>query len=269
MDKLIHFVDTGGASDAPTLVFVHGFGCALGDWAAQYDFFKARYRCIACDLPGHGDTPPWPEHNRIAAMGADVAKLLTSLVITDAVLVGHSMGCRVVLQAALDEPTRVAGLGFMDGSWIGQGDPDTVRAGALRVFNEQTFSSMVTQLFGEMFNDDTFAELREGSIARAAARPARYATELFADLQAWDARFLQASIRALGVPSIAIQSTYLNAERQRVSINEGNTTPWLDLLRAERNDADIAIVPNAGHFNMIEKPDEVNAHLDAFLKRLT
>src|SRR6202040_2543107 len=38
----------------PTLIFVHGFACALDDWDGQVTALSPSLRCVALDLPGHG-----------------------------------------------------------------------------------------------------------------------------------------------------------------------------------------------------------------------
>jgi pimeloyl-ACP methyl ester carboxylesterase len=50
----INFVVRG--TDNPTLIFVHGFACSLDDWEKQFRGLSSRFRCVALDLPGHGDS---------------------------------------------------------------------------------------------------------------------------------------------------------------------------------------------------------------------
>src|SRR5277367_6423709 len=96
---LIHHVVTGAGK--PPIVFVHGFGCAHGDWDAQVACFSPRHQTIAVDLRGHGASPGTAAECSIERCGADVAELMHVLDLAPAVLVGHSMGCRVVVEAAL------------------------------------------------------------------------------------------------------------------------------------------------------------------------
>src|SRR5688572_28147871 len=91
----------------PPLLFVHGLACNHEDWQAQVDFFRTRQRVVTCDLRGHGASNGDPADCDIETYGADVSALLSELHLAPAVLVGHSMGCRVVLQAYLDDPARV------------------------------------------------------------------------------------------------------------------------------------------------------------------
>src|SRR3712207_3770697 len=95
--------------------FVHGFACAHGHWDAQVAHLAPRHRTVAVDLRGHGDSPGSADECSIERYGADVAALLHALDSPPAVLVGHSMGCRVVIEAALQAPSRTAGVVLVDG----------------------------------------------------------------------------------------------------------------------------------------------------------
>src|SRR5947209_4756305 len=117
----MHYELSGDGSSS--LVFVHGFACDHMDWTAQVKGLSERHRVVTCDLRGHGGTPGKPQDCSIETYGADVAELLEALQLAPAVLVGHSMGCRVVLEAARQRPGTVAGLVLIDGSFTGTGDP--------------------------------------------------------------------------------------------------------------------------------------------------
>ena len=68
----VNFRVTG--SQDPTLLFVHGFACALDDWDAQVTALSPRFRCAALDLPGHGASAKSATVS-IAAMGSAVAQV--------------------------------------------------------------------------------------------------------------------------------------------------------------------------------------------------
>jgi len=99
---LIHHVVTGQAG--PPIVFVHGFGCALSDWDAQVAHFSPHYQTITLDLRGHGESFGAAAECSIERYGADVAEVLRALRLPPAILVGHSMGCRVETEVALQAP---------------------------------------------------------------------------------------------------------------------------------------------------------------------
>jgi pimeloyl-ACP methyl ester carboxylesterase len=98
----------------PPLVFVHGFGCSHEDWEAQRKALEGRHEVIACDLPGHGRTPGEVKDAGIANFSRQVEEVLER----PSVVIGHSMGCRVVLQAAALQPDKVAGIVLVDGSRV-------------------------------------------------------------------------------------------------------------------------------------------------------
>jgi pimeloyl-ACP methyl ester carboxylesterase len=110
----IHHVVTG--EGRPPIVFIHGFGCAHSDWDAQVAHLSLRHQTVAVDLRGHGASPGTPDECSIERYGADVAEVMQALALPPAVLVGHSMGCRVVVEAAVQAANRVAGVALVDGS---------------------------------------------------------------------------------------------------------------------------------------------------------
>jgi pimeloyl-ACP methyl ester carboxylesterase len=111
---LIHHVVAG--QGRPPVVFVHGFGCAHSDWGAQVAHLSPRCQTIAVDLRGHGASPGTPEECSIERYGTDVAEVMETLVLPPANLVGHSMGCRVAVEAAMRATDCVAGVVLVDGS---------------------------------------------------------------------------------------------------------------------------------------------------------
>src|SRR5689334_24213977 len=124
----MHFVRAG--KGIPALVFVHGFACTSDDWRAQRDHFEKTNEVVACDLRGHGQTPGRPQECSIEHYGGDVAALVNNLELREVVLVGHSMGCRVVVEAARLVPKRVSRVVLVDGSRVVASDPVTAEAAA-------------------------------------------------------------------------------------------------------------------------------------------
>jgi pimeloyl-ACP methyl ester carboxylesterase len=98
----MHYELSGDGS--PSLVLVHGFACDHMHWSAQVEALSERHCVVTCDLRGHGYTPGNPQDCSIETYGADVAELVEALQLAPAVLVGHSMGCRIVLEAACQRP---------------------------------------------------------------------------------------------------------------------------------------------------------------------
>jgi len=236
-----------------TFVLVHGFACDHTDWQHQIEHLAKRHKVLSPDLRGHGATPGTADDVSIENFGADVAKLLEKNDVRDAVLVGHSMGCRVVLQAAMNAPDRVKALALVDGSFLGAGHP-------LKI---DDFPSFARNLFAGMFLAPS--AVGDAIIARAEKLPAAVGAALFPRMVRWDAERMDAALSAVKVPMLVVQSTYLNAERKRVAMEPGVTTPWLDLVRSRAPKARIEIITGVGHFPQIEVPAEVNKLLSAMV----
>ncbi|WP_255517319.1 alpha/beta fold hydrolase [Herbaspirillum sp. SJZ107] len=102
----------------PTIVFLHG---ALNDhsvWSKQSDALAARgYAVLAPDLPGHGAASPGPALASVEAMADWLLARLDAGGIGRALLVGHSMGSLIALEAARREPARFAGLALLGTAW--------------------------------------------------------------------------------------------------------------------------------------------------------
>ncbi len=262
------FYERAGAAGkvgAPPLVFVHGFGCAHEDWAPQVAAFGSRHQVVACDLRGHGASPGEPASCSIETYGADVAALARALNLRGAVLIGHSMGTRVVLQACLDAPDRVAGLVLVDGSFMAAAG-ERAEEEARRAIASAGWAAFAGGLFAQMFfaPGPTADRIR----ARAARLPEAIGTALFPDMVRWDARHMASALGRVGVPLLVVQSTMLTPERKRAPLAAGANTPWFEMVRSRAPHARIEVVPGVGHFTMLEAPETVNRLLAGFVARL-
>ena len=251
----------------PPVVFVHGFGCASNDWEAQFARLQASTTVVACDLRGHGATPGGPADCSIEQYGADVAGMLAALDLTSAVLVGHSMGCRVVLQCSRTVPARVAGIVLVDGSRVGVGDPAAAEVAMAEQLRADGYLDFTRNFFEAMFVDASDPVVKAAIVERALELAADVGRALLTRLVAWDAREMEQALDAVHVPMLVVQSTTLNAERRRVPLRAEQSSPWLELVRQHVPRAHIEILPGLGHFPQIEAPDLVSALIADFIAR--
>lgn len=249
----------------PPLVFVHGYACSHADWQPQMDFFRTRQCVVTCDLRGHGTSDRDPAHCDIETYGADISALLSALEFPPVILIGHSMGCRVVLQAYREAPQRVAGLILVDGSRSGVGDPQVAEQTTRHVIQADGYSTMMRRLFTDMFVEGSDPALKAHIVTRALAFPEEIGAHLFPRIMGWDARHLDTALSQVAVPVLVLQSTYINLERVRVSLSLGATTPWIELIRHHVPTAHIEIISGVGHFPMLEAPEAVNQSIEAFV----
>ena len=255
----MHFVHEGRG--APPLLFVHGFACAHTDWKFQLEQFKKTHEVVACDLRGHGATPGRPHECSIEHYGGDVAALVNNLELRGVFLVGHSMGCRVVLEAARLLPKRVAGVVLIDGSRAGSGDPDAAESAA-RAAIGGNYPAFAENLFRQMFFKPSVEA--DAIVARAVRSSAAFGAELWPRMARWDAAMVESALATVRRRILAIQSTARGADLKRSPLKPGETSPWLELLKSYG--ARIEIVPDTGHFTQLEAPQRVNPLIAEFCR---
>jgi pimeloyl-ACP methyl ester carboxylesterase len=256
----LHYVRAGHG--APPLVFVHGFACSHEDWHFQTEYFRKSREIVACDLRGHGLTPGRPHECSIEHYGGDIAALVNNLELDRAVLVGHSMGCRVVLEANRLAPERVAGLILVDGSRLASGDPDAAESAARAAIEKAGYAAFAENLFRQMFFSPS--ALAEATVARALRQSAEFGPMLWPSMARWDAAEMDAALAAVHAPLLAIQSTTRDAQLRRTPLKPGETSPWLDLLKKKISGLKIEIIPGVGHFPQLEAADTVNRLIAEF-----
>ncbi len=98
-----------GPANAPTIVFVHGTRLNRNQWLPQLRRLSGRYRCVAIDLPGHGERAD-ERFTMSAASDAVIAAVEAEAPGGRAVIVGLSLGGYVAIEAAERCPERVSGL---------------------------------------------------------------------------------------------------------------------------------------------------------------
>src|SRR5256886_6622863 len=154
-----HLTDWGSA-DAPTVLFLQGVTGQARTWDHEAAALAGRFRIIALDQRGHGDSDPAPDGDyTLTALTGDIAAVVDALGLARVSLVGLSLGGRVAIVYAALHPERVERLMIVD---IG---PDIAAAGQTRV------GTMMAR------SPERFASV-EDAIAQARASNPRYADAL-------------------------------------------------------------------------------------------
>lgn len=230
----------GSGTDA--VVFVHGWSCDKSYWDAQLEPFSQDYRVVAVDLAGHGESGLGRDRWTISSYGADVAAVVNELDLEKVVLVGHSMGGDVVVDAARLLPGRIAGMVWVDtyGQLGSVRTPEQVRAVLApfrAAFAESTYAFVRRNLFPST-SDKDLAE----RVARdmAAAPPAIAIASLESSIT--NDRIVPEALEELNLPVVAI-----NPE-------DSNT----DVESLQRYGVEVLLMPRVGHFMMMEEPTSFN-----------
>ncbi len=241
----IHFEQAGCGN---AILFLHGLGSCGQDWLLQTPSFCSRFRVIAPDLHGHGQTDKPRKRVSIAQMTADVACLLDALGVKRTHIVGLSMGGCVAQQLALDDPTRVRSLTLVntfarfDSGTPGNALPLALRMGVLGVLGLPAQARFVA---ARMFPKPEQAELRALAAERIASNDLATYTRLILAIRAFDVT------RRLG--EIACPTLVIAGDRD-------TTVP----LRAKRflaqhiPGARFEMIADSGHATPIDQPEAFN-----------
>jgi len=103
------------AGAGPPVVFIHGWSMSGRVWRFQREL-STSFRLITMDLRGHGQSAAPADGYAVEDFAADLVALFTHLGLSQAILVGWSMGVQVVLQAFPLLRPRLAGLVLVAGT---------------------------------------------------------------------------------------------------------------------------------------------------------
>lgn len=98
-----------GAGAGPVVLFLHGIGGSSRQWERALVSLGSRYCALAWDARGYGDSRGAPV-SRFSDFADDLFGVLDALGVEKALVVGHSMGGRILLEAARIDQSRFAGL---------------------------------------------------------------------------------------------------------------------------------------------------------------
>jgi pimeloyl-ACP methyl ester carboxylesterase len=194
-------------SGAPALVFVHGWSCDRSYWAGQMRAFAARHRVVAVDLAGHGESGDGREAWTMAGFGGDVTAVVEELGLDDLMLIGHSMGGDVIVEAALALAGRVRGLVWVERYDSLDAFPTTAEVDGFVEPFRADFSTSTQQLVRGMFPADADPELVDRvAIDMSSAPPAIALDALRSAIS--NGEPLLRHLPLLSIPIVAINAGY-------------------------------------------------------------
>jgi pimeloyl-ACP methyl ester carboxylesterase len=233
---------TYGQGD-PAIILVHGWATDANYWNAQFGPLKAKYTVVAVDLAGHGASSKSRTDWSMANYGEDVATVARRLPNQQIILVGHSMGGTVSLEAARRIGDRVIGIIVVD-ALKSIGLPPTPQPeinkrvapfrtdfiGSVRKYvTEELFEKGADPLFVQKVAYDMSLEPPEVGIP---------------SLQALLSMDFATVLPDIHVPVLAINSDMGTTDEKRIR-------KLLPTFKAE-------VIPHTSHFLMMEVPDKFN-----------
>lgn len=243
------------AGDGPTLVLLHGFLCDSRCWRHQLVELSDSFTVIAWDAPGAGLSSNPPESFRLADWSHCLAEFLDELGVSRAHLVGLSWGgvlaqdfCRM----HADRVSRLILAGTYAG-WKGSFPAAVVEQRLARCERDSLLApaEFVTRWVPEMFSATAPRSVLEEMAA------------VFADFHPLGFRLMAKSLADTDtrdvLPTIVCPTLLLWGEqdgRSPVAIAEQ--------MYSQLREAELCLIPGAGHVSNMEQPDAFNAHIRRF-----
>ena len=106
-----------GSGDGRRIIFVHGTPGSARGWVDYLLDVPAGQTYLALDRPGYGLSAPRSVAVSLKRQAQAILPLLGTVKNRRAILVGHSLGASVAIQAALDFPDRIGGLLLLAGAF--------------------------------------------------------------------------------------------------------------------------------------------------------
>jgi pimeloyl-ACP methyl ester carboxylesterase len=240
----IHYDVQGNGALA--LVFVHGWCCNRHYWDRQVAHFTPHYTVVCLDLAGHGasgrDRTQWT----VPAFGQDIVAVVEQLGLEQVVLIGHSLGGPVIVEAARHLPTSLLGLIGVDTLWNVEQSRTPEQVGEFIAPFRANFAEAAQTFVRTMFLPTSEATLVEDIVTAMAAAPPQIGIDALAESIGHD-RQVRGGLQEITAPKILINSAHW-----RVTNREA----------AQRYGLDVVLMSGVGHFVMLEDPQTFNRLLD-------
>ena len=246
----LHY-DTAGRG-RPALVLVH---CWTGDstfWQDQVARFARRYQVVRLDLAGHGRSGRTRAKYTMQAFGQDVKAVADELKLDRMILVGHSMGGPVILEAARLLGDRVVGLVPVDTllNVEQRDDPKETQAFAEKM--QADYKGTTTAFLRQyLFVATTPPAVADRVLAQTIAFPPEIAIAALMDMWSYDAA---GALDRVKVPIVAV-----NGDRFPTNF---------DANRRHAPQFDALIMKGVGHYPMLEDPARFGTLLDEALRKV-
>lgn len=235
------------------LVLVHGYLGGAAMWDAQFAAFSQRYRCVAPNLAGFGDSAHLRSPETIEGHAALVLHTLAHLKIDRFHLLGHSMGGMVAQQMAAMAPERIDRLVLYGTGPVGL-LPDrfeTIDASRRRLA-EEGLEAMVRRIAATWFEKGEAGEGYATCVREGAKASMQAALAALSSWERWDGT---QSLSRFAMPTLVVWG-----DRDRSYGWRQPEALWRAIPGCR-----LAVVPGCAHNVHMEKPAIFNAIIEDFL----
>ncbi len=236
----------------PAIVFIHGGYADQSFWKEQVEPLSERFQVVTLDLAGHGASGKRHREWTMDMYGEDVRAVVRALDLDSVVLVGNSLGGPVAIAAAKKLPGVVRGIIAVDTFQDIQREwPEEARQAYVQALRDDFPGTCKDVMMKQLLLEGTDPELYawvEGKMCGFDPEVAPRVVEGFLEYD------LASEFAGAEVPIRAILG-------ETIPLNlEGN--------RELRPDFEAVEMEGCGHYPMLERPEEFNQHLIAYLEEL-
>lgn len=247
--RLIRYFERG--EGGVPLVLVHGFGGDLNNWLFNHEALAAGRRVIALDLPGHGESAKDLQRGDLDELSEVLLALLDHLDITEAHLVGHSMGGAVSLNSARLAPQRVRSLTLIGSAGLGAQINSEYLLGFVDAANRNALKPQLTKLFSnpELVNRQMLEDMLK-----------------YKRLEGVDAalRLLVSTVFAEGRQSLELRDV---VQEKPTLLIWGADDAIIPASHSTGLSAQVEILPGQAHMVQMEAAEQVNRLIEAFVRQ--
>ena len=267
----LRYHDAGDPS-APPLLMLHGSGPGVSGWrnfGANLPVFAEHFRCLVLELPGFGVSDPTDQHPMVAALPA-VDRFLEGLGLEQVDIIGNSMGGVVGTRFAMAQPERVRRLVTVGGMGRAIFSPSPGEGlNLLMEFTEAPSRERLVEWLRSMVFDRSL--VTESMVEERWAQATEPST-LAAARRMYSRAALEAMSKAAASSPEPPYWAMLHQVRARTLITWGrdDRVSPLDMALVPMRtipDAELHVLPDCGHWAMIEQKSAWEAVVLAFLTR--
>jgi pimeloyl-ACP methyl ester carboxylesterase len=231
-------------SGEPAVVLIHGWSCDSNYWKEQIAALKAKYTTVTVDLAGHGASGGNRTDWSMGSFGEDVAAVVRQLQNRKVVLVGHSMGAPVAIEATRRIGDRVVGIVAVDSlKTLGQPVmPEPQIEKLLKPFRDDFIGQTRQLVSSSFFTTDADPKFVQKVAYDMSLAPPDVAVPAMQALLRMD---YSALLPEIHVPVVAINASLGQP------VDEVRSKKSLPTFKA-------VTLENTGHFLMMEAPDRFN-----------
>ena len=279
-------IAAGPVKSKINLLCIHGWACQASDFTYLFTSLlqthDLQFQVLSIDLPGHGKshTKFYPQAG-IEAFAAAVLDFISDMELDNVILMGHSMGVRVILETFLQsqksaagqpsqagdattaDDTPISGLVFLDGSHykfrksVFNFDSGNERS---KLLSDEEKKEGMAEAFRTMFSPKTPQDFQESTIAHVKGMGLEYNSAMRQSFINYDYERTDDALEAvgkIGIPVLNVQATSVDEKNERVPLKAGEVSRWMKHVEERVSQVKQAVVLESSHFPHVDQPAEV------------